>query len=151
MGVLMEEWKKKDEERKERLKTNPDGFHLEGHGYTCQICKRSMSDKQTWYDAYGLTCLLCRDARKNGIIPDYLIEDKAQWYSVYDLEHCFGVKGQTVRKLFRNGKLKGRVVPSENGTEHFLLFLVEDNKGVLPLKPNTYDAKIKSPFPSLLK
>ena len=49
-----------EHKRKLRLKDSPKGFHLEGVGYTCFICKNSISSEETWYDKWGIKCLICQ-------------------------------------------------------------------------------------------
>jgi DNA-directed RNA polymerase subunit M/transcription elongation factor TFIIS len=137
MGKLVEEFKKTEEARNEKLKEYPDGFHLEGRGYTCPICKTTINDAETWYDGFGLSCLHCRDARRNGIIPDSVFKDKESWYGMWEFDYYFKAKSATVHKFIRNGKLKGRVIPNQDGKVHFELFLISENQGFLPPKPKS--------------
>jgi hypothetical protein len=64
-----------DKKRKERLKKEPKGFHLEGEGYTCKICNRSISDKETWYDKYGIKCLNCQKTQNKKTITTNAVKD----------------------------------------------------------------------------
>jgi hypothetical protein len=123
-----------DKQRKERLKENPKGFHLEGTGYTCPICGNSASNEETWYDKWGMKCLVCQKAIDQKIIPGSVVEDKESWYSKYDLESDFGLDRPTITRLIKQGVLKARVVPNLNGRPRTHLFLIKDNKDVLPPK-----------------
>lgn len=126
-----------DEKRKERLKTEPNGFHISGGPYNCFICHDQISDNQTWYDKYGIKCLLCQKAIDKHIIPASASKNKDSWYSVHEMDYYYKIKSPTVRKLIRQGKLKARVVPGETGGTHFELLLIKDNPGVLPNKPKS--------------
>src|SRR5688572_2840677 len=63
-GMAEEEMK-----RQNKLKESPEGFHLEDKGYTCQLCGSSASYENSWYDKYGLKCMVCQDAINKRIIP----------------------------------------------------------------------------------
>lgn len=131
----MEEWKEKEKAREEKLKANPQGFHLEGRGYTCFICGNSThEDGDNWYDQYGIKCLICQKAIDNGEIPANLAKDKESWYSEYDLESAFNLKGPTLRKWIKDGIIKCRTVSHYGKGVHERLFLIEDNKDFLPPK-----------------
>jgi len=120
--------------RKERLKKEPKGFHLEGVGYTCFICGNSISKEQTWYDKYGIKCMICQKSIDRKEIPPSLAKNKEGWYSKYDIESCFNVKGQTLRRWIKDGILKARTVTNDEKGVHVQLFLIKDNKDMLPPK-----------------
>jgi hypothetical protein len=124
----------KEIKRKEKLKDNPKGFHIEGEGYTCCICRRSISNKETWYDKYGIKCLICQKAIDKKVIPGYVAKNEDSWYSTFELDYYFNIKYQTVNKLVRDGILKPRIITNENGNLHAYVFIIKENKDVLPPK-----------------
>jgi ribosomal protein S26 len=117
---------------KRKLKDFPEGFHLEGKGYSCFICYSSCSQEETWYDQNGIKCMTCQGAVDRGEIPA-TAADKETWYSRYDMENCFGVNRHVVKRWVKEGILKVRSV-KRNNYEHVQLLLIEDNKEVLPPK-----------------
>lgn len=134
LAKLSEEFKKKDEERTEKLKANPKGFHLEGAGYTCFICGDRTPEGDNWYDEYGIKCLVCQKAIDEGEIPASLAKEKDNWYSKFDLEYNFNLKSHTLRKWMKEGIIKARTVSNYGKSVHTELFLLEDNNGFLPPK-----------------
>lgn len=134
MAKFMEEWKKKEKAREEKLKENPKGFHLEGAGYRCPICHDNTPEGDNWYDEYGIKCLVCQKAIDEGEIPASLAKDEDSWYSKHDLESRFNVKTPTLRKWIRDGIIKARTVSRYGQGVHVQVFLLEDNKDFLPPK-----------------
>lgn len=126
-----------DQERQQKLKENPKGFHLEGQGYSCAICGKSVSDQETWYDKHGVKCLVCQKAIDDKIIPATAASDKDCWYSVLDFEHSFFINRYGVRRLVKEGLLKPRIIPSSTGRPHCQIFLIADQQDVLPPKELT--------------
>lgn len=124
----------KDEQRKKKLEQSPKGFHLEGIGYSCFICGNSVSNEETWYDKYGIKCMVCQRAIDRKEIPPSLAKNKDSWYSKYDMESSFNVKGPTLRKWIKAGILKARTVTNDGEGTHVQLFLIKDNKDFLPPK-----------------
>ena len=135
-----------DYRRKLRLKDEPKGFHLTGEGYTCPICRMSMSNENTWYDKYGMKCILCQKALEKRIIPVSAVKNRDSWYSVHDFDYYYGIRSQRVHKLVREGKLKSRIIPSPDSGVHFELFLIKDNPDVLIKKPESYVVKTEDGF-----
>lgn len=136
----------KDRQRKLRLKDEPKGFHVTGGPYNCPICYAQISDDQTWYDKWGNKCLLCQKAIDKHIIPGSVCRKKDLWYSVHEMDYYYKMKAPTVRKFIREGKLKSRIIPSENGRTHFELLLIKDNTGVLPEKPKSHLVKTEDGY-----
>lgn len=134
LGKLGEEWKKEDEAREEKLKANPNGFILEGVGRNCAICGNGSREDGSWYDQYGIKCLICQKAIDVGEIPASLAKNKDSWYSKWDIEHNFNLKTPTIKKWVKDGILKSRTVSHYGQGVHTELFLLEDNKGFLPPK-----------------
>lgn len=134
MKKFMEEWDEEQKRRTEKLKENPKGFHLEGRGYTCAICHNGTLEGDNWYDEYGIKCLVCQKAIDEGEIPAILAKDKDLWYTKYDIEHCFNVKGPALRSWVRKGIIKSRTISHYGKGSWYELFLIEDNEGFLPPK-----------------
>ncbi len=130
--IGLTEWK-----RKEKLKEFPKGFHLEGQGYTCAICRNSVSDQETWYDEHGVKCMVCQKAINDKIIPASVASDEDSWYSILDFEHSFFINRYGVRRLVKEGLLKPRIIPNASGRPHCQVFLIDDQKDVLPPKKLT--------------
>ncbi|QQR54583.1 hypothetical protein IPG41_05320 [Candidatus Peregrinibacteria bacterium] len=122
--------------RKLRLKDEPKGFHINGGPYTCFICGKYVSDEETWYDKYGIKCLVCQRAVEKRVVPGKICQDKDSWYSMWELDHYFKIKHQTARKLIRQGKLKARVITSQDDDAYCFVFLIKENL-ILGLKPRS--------------
>ena len=131
---IMKEFKEKEKARDEKLKLNPNGFHLEDSGYTCAICGHGTQDGNNWYDKWGIKCLVCQKAIDNGEIPASIAKFKDTWYTKYDIESKFNIKGQTISMWGRKGIIKARTVTNYGKGVHVELFLIEDNKDFLPPK-----------------
>lgn len=134
LARFSEEWKKKEEEKAKKLEENPNGYHLDGSGYTCYICGRSTPEGDNWYDKYGIKCLVCQKAIDESEIPATLASDKDSWYTKYDLEKSFCIKNPTLRKWIRDGIIKPRIVSHYGKGTWYELFMIEDNKDFLPPK-----------------
>ncbi len=128
---------------KQRLKKEPKGFHLEGKGYTCVICHNSMSDQETWYDKFGLKCLVCQKAIDKKIIPGSVVKNAESWYSTYDLESRFNIDRHILKKFIKEGILKPKVVLNDTGKPRVQIFLIKDNKDTLPPKKLTDSQMLK--------
>jgi hypothetical protein len=129
--------------RKLKLKNNPKGFHLEGNGYTCAICRNSVSNEETWYDKWGIKCLVCQKAINKKIIPGSVAKNDNSWYSTYDLEDRFNIDKSAMKQAVKEGVLKPRIVPSTSGRPYVYLFLIKDNKEMLPPKKLTESQLVK--------
>lgn len=136
LGKLTEKWKEEDERRKKKLEENPKGFHLEGR-FSCIICGNGTPEGDNWYDEHGIKCLVCQKAIDEGEIPATVASDKESWYSRYDLESRFSLKGPTLRKWIKEGIIKPRIISFYGKGSHYELFLIEDNKDFLPPKKMT--------------
>ncbi|MBS0424088.1 MAG: hypothetical protein JSR71_06615 [Proteobacteria bacterium] len=121
-------------ERQKKLKEFPKGFHLEGRSYTCSICNEINPGESSWYDKYGIKCMTCQKAINLKIIPRSVAKNKEQWYSKYELEDFFNLKGALLNKYIKQGFLKVRIIPGESKKNHHRLFLIKDNRDVLPPK-----------------
>lgn len=127
------EWDKEEKARAEKLKLNPEGYHLEGRR-TCAICRDVTAEGDNWYDQYGTKCLVCQKAIDNKEIPATVASDEDSWYSKYDLERYFNLKGSTLRKWIKDGIIKPRKISHFGNGVHYELFLIEDNEEFLPPK-----------------
>ena len=114
-----------DSKRKARLKKEPDGFPAEGDR-SCAVCKQMINSSNGWYDWYGFTCLLCRKAIKDGVIPTFVCTEYDSYFKTWQFEK-FGLKSPTVRKMVRTGELKARIVLNEAGKPHEYIFLKKEN------------------------
>jgi len=131
---IIYDFAKKEYQLKKQLDENPKGFHLEGEGYSCFICGVSVSNEQTWYDKYGIKCLVCQSAIDRKIIPATAASDKDSWYSQLDLENSFFINRWGIKRFVKEGLLKPRIVPGLAGGVHCQLFLMRDHQGILPPK-----------------
>lgn len=119
--------------RDDLLKKNPKGFHWEEAG-ACELCGDMTSGENSWLDKYGLKCMLCQKAINSKKVPGSIIEKKESWYSKYELEMFFNITGPDLTKYLKSGFLKERFVAGDKRTKHLQLFLLKDNKDVLPPK-----------------
>ena len=134
----------RDFKRKERLKQEPQGFHVDdGEGYSCPICKHTMAYEETWYDKRGIKCIYCQKALDKRIIPVSVLKNEDSFYTIYEFDYYFGIKSYSIRKLVRAGKLKSRVIRDSNNSIWFELFLIKDNPDVLVQKPESYTVQNK--------
>ena len=123
----------KDRILKKKLDEFPGGFQFDGDGYACHICEHSKSSVY-WYDKYGVKCLTCQAAIDRKEIPASLAKDRDSWYSAVDLEIFFNANGQTIKKWIKKGVMKVRTIINDDNSVRAQLFLIEDNKDVLPPK-----------------
>jgi DNA-binding XRE family transcriptional regulator len=115
------------------LREHPDGFLFEESGYSCRICKHGAKDG--WYDRFGLKCSLCQQAVNKGIIPGEITGHDELYYSEFDLGYYFNLKGKTLRQWIKEGLLRQRTIPLENGKgKHYQIFLMNENERFLPPK-----------------
>jgi len=113
----------------EKLITEPKGFPFpESGSYNCNVCHQQISNKQGWYDQFGIKCQLCQKAVEDGVITGSVCTDKQSWFSTDNLKSEFGWHYSTVSKKIRTGELKARIVKTRNGADYFYVFLKEENK-----------------------
>lgn len=123
-----------DQVRQRKLKEYPKGFQLNGVGYTCAICGASTQENKNWYDKYGIKCTICQKAINRREIPPSLAKNKDSWYSQYDMKECFNLKVPTLRSWVKQGFLKARTVTYDGKQPYVQIFLIKDNKDILPPK-----------------
>lgn len=131
--IFVDSWQE-EQRRLRKLKENPKGFVLDGVGYTCFICHQSTREGENWYDKWGIKCTICQDSINRKEIPPSLAKNRESWYSKYDLERAFKLKGKVLNSWIREGILRTRVVTNQGKGVHCTLFLIKDNKGFLPPK-----------------
>lgn len=131
----------KDVQKKNRLKKEPNGFPVDGN-YSCLVCGCSINSENGWYDWYGHTCLLCRDAIKNGTLPAFVCQQRDSYYLTWHLKDRFKIHPATARKMVREGKLKARIVLNENNKPYEYVFLKKENPGLVD--PERYTSGRKS-------
>jgi len=119
-----------EHKRKQRLKKEPKGFHLdESEGiYNCRVCHKSISGKETWWDKRGVKCIDCQRNLNEGVIPPEICENDDLVIRSWQLKSEFGLHPLTVRKLRREGKLIGRDLRTKDGTIYYTVYLVEENR-----------------------
>lgn len=133
LARIVAEIAKEDFRRQKLLKEQPKGFHLDG-GSSCEICGTITSKENSWFDKYGLKCMACQKAINTKVIPGSIAKDKESWYSSSDLHSYFNIKGADLNRYVKQSILKSRIVQGEGEKIHLQLFLIKDNKDVLPPK-----------------
>lgn len=91
------------------------------------ICHATIAGEKTWYDKWGVKCLLCQKAIDTGAVPGFACRDRDSRYLTWQLKSDFNIHSSTARKMVREGKLKARIVMSENGYPYEYVFLKKDN------------------------
>ncbi len=119
--------------RKKMLEASPKGYHLDCAG-ACEICGHTTSGENSWFDRYGLKCITCQRAVNAKIVPASITGNDKSWYSPFDLESYFNINKKELRKYVKQSFLIDRIIPDEKGKVHLQLFLIKDNKAVLPPK-----------------
>ncbi|MFH1909785.1 MAG: hypothetical protein ABIJ72_01145 [bacterium] len=117
----------RDAKRKSQLKKEPEGFHITDGTYSCMVCGCSVTGDQSWYDQWGVKCLLCQKAVKEGVVPGFVCRDHDSHYKMWELKDKFKIHPQTARKLVRQGELKARIVTTEDGKPYEYIFLKKEN------------------------
>jgi hypothetical protein len=117
----------RDDQRKRRLKKEPEGFPVTDGIYTCGVCGRQVPEGESWYDRWGVKCLPCRKAVKDGVVPGFVCAEHDSHYKTWELKDYFGIAFQTAMKQIRQGTLKARVILGENGKPYEYIFLKKEN------------------------
>lgn len=134
MDAAQERWRKD-----QKLKDFPKGYRLdESEGqYNCLVCYRSIKGSEVWWDKYGPKCDLCQKAVWKKIIPGSICNKRWEaWYEMYQMKDKFGIHPRTAEKMVREGKLKARIVPTENGKPYHYLFLKKENPKLVAYEEN---------------
>jgi hypothetical protein len=130
-----------DLKRQQRLKKEPDGFTLDGT-YTCNICHCNVGAGENWYSRWGITCLTCLRALKDGVVPGFVCKHRKSWYAMWELKSDFGIHPQTARKMIRIGELKARIILTVSGQPHEYVLLKKENPHLID--PDPYSPARKS-------
>ncbi len=131
--IMFDSWKEECR-RKAKLEENPNGFKLDGVGYTCAICGQGTQAGENWFDKWGIKCTICQNAINKKEIPASLAKHKDGWYTKYDLESAFNLKTPALKSWVKDGVIKSRIVTHNGRGVHTELFLIKDNEGFLPPK-----------------
>lgn len=143
LAEIFIECAEEEHQRKEKLKESPEGFILEGIGRNCAICGNSSTAEGSWYDEYGIKCLICQDAIKRKEIPPSLAKSQENRYSKYELESYFNLSGPTLREWIEKGIINARTITRDGKKIYTQLFLIKDNKDFLPPKKLVKSQMIK--------
>jgi hypothetical protein len=113
-----------------RLKTEPDGFPVEG-SFSCLVCGNGINETTGWYHWGGPRCLTCHKAIKDGVVPSFILKHRDSYYRMWKLKYSFDIKSQTAKKYIKEGKLHPRLILNENGTVHEYIFLKKENPALV--------------------
>lgn len=127
LAELAMEVAKRDILRKRQLRKEPGGFHITDGTYNCMVCGVPVTGEQSWYDCYGVKCLLCQQAVNEGIVPGFVCTARDSHYGMWELKSKFKITSATARKLIREGKLHARIVMADDGKPHEYVFLKKEN------------------------
>ena len=140
LAKLMGEMDGIENMRKRRLTKKPEGFFLEASEgpYNCGICSESHYGNEIWWNLDGLRCADCRRNITERVIPPLKHskhDDKAEWFDKWEITSNRGVHPSSVRKLRREGMLKGIDLKRKDGSEYFTLYLMSENQKFLKKYP----------------
>jgi hypothetical protein len=138
---ILWECDKKDKRKQYRLRTEPDGFPVDGT-YSCIVCGTSINETTGWYDQHGQNCLNCRRAIKEKVIPTFVCKNDDSFYKIWQLKSHFNIHPQTARKLIRQGVLKARVILNDKGQPHEYILLKKENPQLID--PDRQSPALKS-------
>lgn len=134
---ILWECDKKEKRRQYRLRTEPDGFPVDGI-YSCIVCGTQINETTGWYDQYGQKCFPCRKAIKEKVVPAFICKNRDSFYMIWQLKSDFNVHPQTARKLIRQGVLNARIISYDSGQPYEYILLKKEN-------PQLIDPDRKSP------
>src|SRR3989344_3522594 len=103
------EMSKKEVDRQHRLKKEPGGFPVDG-SYSCLVCGNGINETTGWYDWYGQTCLLCRDAIRSGAVPAFICKERDSYYATWAIKSKFNLKHHALKKHIAAGTHKPRMI-----------------------------------------
>lgn len=131
-----------EETRKRRLEKEPEGFFLnDGKGpYSCGLCGDNYYGKDIWWNLDGLRCRDCWRNIKEGVVPSlkYRYDKYKNYFLDWELRSNFSLHGSTVRKIKKEGLLRGRDLKRQEGSVYCTVYLFDENKEFLkkyPKKP----------------
>jgi len=129
LEIMEGEWN-----RKVKLTEFPKGYHLYENSYSCEVCSGSAKGENSWYDKFGIKCMICQRAINEKIIPAALAKNNESWYSTCEMESYFNIRGSLLNKYIKQGLIRERIILNTKKKRHLQLFLLKDNKDVLPPK-----------------
>lgn len=117
----------------QKLEDRPNGFAINGKKYSCQLCGNGNDENKCWYDHFGLKCMACQSAVNKGIVPGEIVSNHELFYTEFNLDDYFDLKGKDLKDWIKKGLLKPRIIPRSDGKgKHYQVFLVSDHRGFLP-------------------
>lgn len=133
LARIQAEYMTEEFKRLKKLKEFPEGFQLEDTG-VCSVCNKTAKGEDSWYDKNGVKCRNCQNAINTKIIPISIVKNPESWYSSMELNKFFNIQSTDLKKYIKQDFLKQRLIKNESDKIHLQLFLIEDNKNVLPPK-----------------
>ena len=116
---ILWEMSKKDAQRQRRLKKEPGGFPVDG-SYSCLVCGNGINETTGWYDWYGQTCLLCRDAIRSGAVPAFICKERDSYYATWAVKSKFNLKHHALKKHIAAGTLKPRMIMNGDKVHEYI-------------------------------
>lgn len=133
--------------RKRRLEKEPDGFFLEPSDspYSCSICGENRYGNEMWWNLDGIRCIDCWRNIQEGVIPSIKgrYDDNKGYYLDWQLSSDFSLHSATIRKLKKEGLLRGRELKKQDGAVYCTVYLEKDNKEFLKKYPKKPKMKIE--------
>ncbi|MFA6608299.1 MAG: hypothetical protein WCT07_00060 [Candidatus Paceibacterota bacterium] len=140
---ILWEMHREDVLRKRRLKKEPDGYALDNN-YSCTVCGNSINSTNGWYSKHGATCFPCKRALDDGTVPAFVPHQRDSYFKSWNLKDTFKITHPMMKKHIKEGKLKARLILSDNGRVHEYIFLKKENLGLIDRKSparKSYDRK----------
>lgn len=131
--------------RKKRLEKEPDGFFLDSSEgpLNCGICGDSTPGNGIWWDLSGIRCADCQRNIEEGVISKSIIKDEKLWIKEFHLKYDYSLHPTTIRKLKKEGVLKGKELKRQDGSTYCTIYLVADNKEFFKKYPKKPKMKIE--------
>lgn len=117
-----------------QLEQHPNGFQLDGEGRNCPICNYPMGKGNSWFDKFGLKCVICQKALIDQVIPVSVLKNKDSFYTQTELTVFFNMKRRVSDCWIKKGIVSVRVIKGLDDKIHTRLFLLKDNKNFFPPK-----------------
>lgn len=118
--------------RKKRLKKETEGFFLEvSEGpLNCGVCYESTPGNDIWWTEENFYCRNCWKNIREGVIPPlkHVYDKDKVYYRDWQIQSEFSLHPSTVKKLKRDGVLKGRDLKDQDGDTYCTIYMIKDNK-----------------------